>query len=164
MRGQILKTDQGISHEVFREPSVAEGEGDEEAEQEGEDAPQKKDMDDILNNFRHIYVKEVVREPKMHFYKVPRLGAFMSVPLAYNSCLFEEALDNAVSDYLQVQKAREEQNKEKAEWEEEKFRIREDKEKAGEIYEPEIRDWEVIEEKVFDTEEEQYVVCLDSLG
>jgi hypothetical protein len=45
-------------------------------------------------------VKEVVREPKMHFYKVPRLGSFLAIPLVYNSCLFEEALDNAVQDYI----------------------------------------------------------------
>jgi len=35
----------------------------------------------------HIYVPEVVREPKMHFYKVPRLGAFLAIPLEYKSCL-----------------------------------------------------------------------------
>ena len=46
--------------------------------------------------FKHTYVKEVVREPLMHFYRVPRLGAFMAVPLVYNSCLSESALDNAV--------------------------------------------------------------------
>lgn len=75
--------------------------------------------DDILSTFRHIYVKEVVREPKMHFYKVPRLGAFLAVPLEYSSCLSENALDNAVRDYLEVQRALEEQDKLKAEWEEE---------------------------------------------
>jgi len=77
------------------------------AEEEGEEgeegAPKKKaEQDDILTSFRHIYVKEVVREPKMHFYKVPRLGAFMAVPLVYNSCLTEEALDNAVADFIDV--------------------------------------------------------------
>lgn len=55
-----------------------------------------------MTSFKHIYVKEVVREPRMHYYKVPRLGAFMAVPLVYNSCLFEDALDNAVADYLDV--------------------------------------------------------------
>ena len=51
---------------------------------------------DILHTFRHIYVKEVVREPRMHFYKVPRLGSFMAVPLIYKSCLLEGSLDTAV--------------------------------------------------------------------
>ena len=52
----------------------------------------------------HIYVPEVVREPKMHFYRVPRLGAFMAVPLEYNSCLFEKSLDQSIADYLTYQK------------------------------------------------------------
>lgn len=77
----------------------------EEGDEVQENAVNKPNLDDILNNFRHIYVKEVVREPRMHFYKVPRLGAFMAVPLVYNSCLFEEALDNAVQDYLETKKA-----------------------------------------------------------
>jgi hypothetical protein len=47
----------------------------------------------------HIYVPDVVREPKMHFYRVPRLGAFLAVPLEYNSCLFEKALDQSITDY-----------------------------------------------------------------
>lgn len=120
--------------------------------------------EDILKSFRHIYVREVVREPKMHFYQVPRLGCFIAIPLAYNSCLFEDALDNAVLDYITVQKSREEQNKERFEWEDEQNRLREEREKNGEIYEPEPREWEVIEEKPFDTIEEQYVVCIDTLG
>jgi len=56
-------------------------------------------IDPELNLIKHVYVKEDVREPRMHFYKVPRLGAFMAIPLVYNSCLFEEALDTAVKDY-----------------------------------------------------------------
>jgi hypothetical protein len=47
-------------------------------------------------------VKEVVREPRMHFFKVPRLGSYLAVRLEYQSCLFEDALDAAVSDYLDV--------------------------------------------------------------
>lgn len=51
-----------------------------------------------------------------------------------------------------------------AEWEEEKQHEREEKERAGEAYEPEPREWEEIAEKPFDTFEEKYVVCLDTLG
>lgn len=47
-------------------------------------------------------MKEVVREPRMHFYKVPRLGSYMAIRLEYESCLFEEALAAAVSDYIEV--------------------------------------------------------------
>ena len=56
-------------------------------------------MDELMAYHYHIYVPDVVREPKMHFYRVPRLGAFLAVPLEYNSCLFEKALDQSITDY-----------------------------------------------------------------
>lgn len=101
MKGKILKVDQGIAHEVFRDPSVAEeAPADEEELAEGQE--QKQKSDDILTSFRHIHVKEVVREPKMHFYDVPRLGSFIAIPLEYLSCLSESALDNSVLEFLTV--------------------------------------------------------------
>jgi len=69
-----------------------------------------------LETFKHIYVPEVVRESKMHFWKVPRLGAFLAVPLVYKSVLFEEAFDSAVADYLDVKKRKADQEREKAEY------------------------------------------------
>lgn len=119
---QVLKSDQGISHDVFKEGDAAEGEGEQEEKGEGEEAEgqaKKEGEQDIINTFKHIYVKEVVREPRMHFYKVPRLGCFMAVPLSYSSCSTEEALDHAVTDYFDVAKRKEEQQKQIDEWEEE---------------------------------------------
>ena len=51
-----------MSHEVFKEPE--EGEGAEGEEGEGQE--EKKDTD-IISSFKHTYVPEVVREPRMHF-------------------------------------------------------------------------------------------------
>ena len=42
---------------------------------------------------RHIFVKEVVREPRIHFYNVPRLGSYLAIKLEYSACLSEEAFD-----------------------------------------------------------------------
>ena len=42
----------------------------------------------------------------------------MAVPLVYNSCLSDEALEAAVEDYKQVKEAQEEQAKQKTEYEE----------------------------------------------
>lgn len=51
-------------------------------------------------------VPEVVREPKIHFYTVPRLGSYLAIKLEYNSCLFEEAFDDAVEDYTVINQKR----------------------------------------------------------
>ncbi len=45
---------------------------------------------------------EVVRDPKVHFYKVPKLGSYMAIRLEYSSCLFEEAFDAGVVDLIEV--------------------------------------------------------------
>jgi hypothetical protein len=38
----------------------------------------------------------------MWFKTVPRLGAFMAVPIIYNSCLSEQALEAAIADLQNV--------------------------------------------------------------
>jgi hypothetical protein len=38
----------------------------------------------------------------MHFFRVPRLGSYIAIRLEYESCLFEEALDAAVADFIDV--------------------------------------------------------------
>ena len=47
-------------------------------------------------------MREVVREPRIYYYKVPRLGSYMAIRLEYNSCQFEEAFDSGVNDLIQV--------------------------------------------------------------
>lgn len=98
MIGRTLGPDQGISHDVFKEGSAG-GEGEAEAEGEEGDVTSPRQAEDILKTFKGVvYVNEVVREPRMNYQKVPRLGCYMAVPLVYNSCLSDEALDAAVAD------------------------------------------------------------------
>lgn len=47
----------------------------------------------------HIIVPEVVKEPKMHYYRVPKLGSYLAIKLEYDSCLFEYAFDEAIENY-----------------------------------------------------------------
>ena len=155
----VLDQDQApISHAVFKE-----AEGDEEAQEAVESGAEEELViskeKDIIESFKHSYVPEVVREPRMHFKKVPRLGCFMAVPLVYNSCLFNEALEEAVENYQVVQKEREEQEKLRAEKEEGK----EGKEEGGEV-ENEEPSFKEIEFEPFKTFKEEYVICLDTLG
>jgi len=104
MVDKVLKQEQGLTFDVFKDPEVAQAEEGQQppAEEEvtaGLKSPQKE-KPEVLP--RTIYVKEVVREPRMHFFKVPRLGCYMAIRLEYESCLFEESLDAAVVDYIEV--------------------------------------------------------------
>lgn len=94
MIGKVLTPEEGISHDVFKDAEEEEEvQPEEENLEEGAEANKKVKDDDILKTMKHIYVSEVVREPRIHFYKVPRLGSFLAIPLIYKSCLHSNALD-----------------------------------------------------------------------
>ena len=87
--------------------------------EEGEPIVKEKE-EDILDTFKnYVYVPEVVRKDGMQFQKVPRLGSFLAVPIVYQSCLFDEALEAAAADYVDVETRKEQQVREKNAHEEE---------------------------------------------
>lgn len=51
----------------------------------------------------YLKVDEVVREPGIRYFKVPKLGSYLAIKLEYNSCLYEDAFMEAVDDYLDVE-------------------------------------------------------------
>ena len=109
MVGKVLPPDLGISHELFGAAGDEAGDGDGDGgdgdgDGDGEDVAANADKSDILNTFKHKYVKDVVREKKIHFWLVPRLGSFMAVPLTYKSCLSEAAIDKAIVNWQEVLK------------------------------------------------------------
>jgi hypothetical protein len=67
-------------------------------------------------------VSEVVREQKMKFFRVPRLGSYMVIKMTYDSCLNEDALDDAVRDQQEVNARVKAQDDERKEFEDEQER------------------------------------------
>lgn len=113
---KILKPDQGVTYELFNDapPEEAEAEAAPEVDDEGNEIPKPvKEPEEILP--KKLVVNEVVRESKIHFFKVPKLGSYMAIRLEYETCLFEEALDSGVSDALAInEKARIQQEEKQA--------------------------------------------------
>jgi hypothetical protein len=94
-------------------------------------------------------VKEVVREPRMHFFKVPKLGSYIAIKLEYESCLFEESLAAAVLDHIEIRHKQRELEEEKRAYYE---KLEEDKAEQEEGQEPrEERRWEEIQPQPFIT-------------
>ena len=108
MVDQILKQDEGITYQALfngeEEPAAEDAEEEpEEVDDDGNPIPKpKKEKPEKLPKFK--LVDEVVREPNMHYYNVPRLGSYLAIKLEYNSCLFEEAFDDAVVNFGEVAK------------------------------------------------------------
>lgn len=161
MVDRVLTAEMGpVSHGCFGEQA----EEEEPAEEEDADAPPKPKTTDILSTFKHVYVSQVVRDPRMWFKRVPRLGSFMAVPLCYQSCLSDEALESATADFQDVTARKAELQKEVDQFEDEQAAKKDAAESAGEPFELETRDWPEIDFAPFISAEQKFVVCLDSMG
>jgi hypothetical protein len=68
MIGDKLKLGEGVTHGIFKEGG--EGEDGEEGDAEAEEGQEEKSVHEDLP--KHLFVKEVVREPKIKFFKVPK--------------------------------------------------------------------------------------------
>lgn len=95
---------------MFKEPEAppAEEPPAEDPPAEGEPAAPAEPKEEPEKFPTHVYIPEVVREPKMHFFKVPRLGSYMAINLTFDSCLNEAAFDKAYEDHNQLAEQREE--------------------------------------------------------
>jgi hypothetical protein len=71
-----------------------------------ENEPEKKDEAEKEILPKHILIPEVVREPRIHYYDVPKLGSYLTIKLEYQSCLSEDAFDAALQDYIEVEQKR----------------------------------------------------------
>ena len=92
------------------------------------------------------------------------MGSFMAVPFEYKSCLSAKALEEAVADIQYLHKAREEQDKARAEWEEDQQKAQDEAERNGAPFEREKKVWDELLEKPYSTKKKSYVVCIDTLG
>ena len=112
MVDKVLKQNEGITYSLFTEEPPAEDEAPAQEPASGDEGAPATEQAGKPKPLRHILVPEVVREPKIHFYTVPRLGSYLAIKLEYNSCLFEEAFDQATADYAVVNQKRAELEKE----------------------------------------------------
>ena len=127
----------------------------------------KKDDDGNVipsEDLNHILIKEVVREPRIHFFKVPRLGSYMAIRLEYDSCLFTEAYNDGIKDALNCKDRMREQEDAKREHEEKERDRKEECEANDMEYVRDEGTWPEIKPKAYTTQKVKYVVCLNTMG
>ena len=166
MIDKCLRSDQGLTFDVFKDlEEEKKEEAAEEAEENAEGQEEKKEAVEEKEVFpRHIDVPEVVREPRMHFFRVPRLGSYCAIRLEYQSCLSVEAFDAGLQDMLSVFDRQKQRAEDIKAWEENQREMQEEAEAAGEAFTPEQKVFEEIEMAPFKTEKVTYVVCLNTMG
>jgi hypothetical protein len=153
LTNKVLRETEGVAHDVFSEEFTT-------ANQEYEEQAGREPVAD----YKYVYVPEVVREPRMHYWIVPRLGSFMAVPLVYKSCLNIDSFDRAVDDILAYQEAVNTQEEEKRAFETQQATLQAEKVAANEEFEPEEREWSDIDAPVVQHKLKKFVVCMDCMG
>lgn len=113
---------------------------------------------------RFVLVPEVVKEPRMFFYRVPRLGSYLAIRLEFQSCMFEEAFDAGLADYLAMQEREKERQEKYKVWEADEKERKEEAEGNGEEFKPTEFNMEEIAAKPFLTQKISFVVCLNTMG
>ncbi len=138
------------------DPKVRRAEKERAREQAEKEAEEK--------NIKMTLIKDVIRDGKIKFFKVPRLGCYVAVSIRHPCCVSEQSLDKAFDSYLEVLKKRAEQEKANQLKQEEMQKEKEDKEAAGEEYKETPLVWEEFEEPAYECRDESYYLCLDTLG
>jgi len=116
---KTLSADQGLTFDVFKDPEAVEEEAAAEPEMDENGEPiivEKKVVEKLPVS---VLIDEVVREPRIHFFKVPRLGSYLAVRLEYNTCLFEKAFEEGVTDMQSVMERRQAQQEAMNKWKDE---------------------------------------------
>jgi len=136
----------GVTFEVLEDKPIAK------IEEEGEEGAteSKPEVKSIFDGYpQHLVVPEVVRDPRVHFYKVPRLGSYMAIRLEYNTCLFEEAFDAGVLDLIEVNERLRIQEEERANFERMEEERKAQADADGEVFKPDNKEWPKIETKPY---------------
>ena len=89
-----------MTYDLFRDEDKDEKEPTAEEEEPDEEG---KPIEKVEKLPKFIIIPEVVREPRIHYYDVPKLGSYLAIKLEYESCLFEEAFDAGLQDYIEVE-------------------------------------------------------------
>ena len=45
---------------------------------------------------------DVVRESRMHYFRLPKLGAYLAIPLIIDSCLTEDSFDEGLIKRIEI--------------------------------------------------------------
>jgi hypothetical protein len=115
---KFLEPGTGVTYKLIN-PNDEEGEeGEEEKKEEANDDEEENEekkeepKEEVLNN---IEIEEVVNEPKIHFFREPRLGSYIAIDIRYQSSLQYSSLTSAIENLNEYKVKKEEQDKRLAE-------------------------------------------------
>ena len=96
LKYKYLENEQGVTYDLFKpkedNPEVSPENAEVNPEEGGEEAP-KAPKEYIPN---HLLIEEVVRNPKIKFFREPKLGCYLTIDLTYKSSLSPASLNSSI--------------------------------------------------------------------
>lgn len=112
-----------------------------------------------------VFVKEVLREEKMHYFKVPKLGSYIAMPISHLTCLNDISLEAAITDHVAYYQRIEEQEKSKKEYEDMAAEAKAKAEENEEEYKPPTPPtYKQFKLSPYIKTTNNYVLCFDTMG
>lgn len=162
LKGKFLPESSGVTYEVFKTEA---------------DPPDQADGDNtkkvpVKDENGCVYVPDVVMNPDMYYFSIPRLGAYFAVPMVIRSYLNDASFDDAVAKL----KTYAENLKENEDLKQGKINELNDQiENARGVNEDEVQrlteeleeienNWEGVPEPIFEADSKMYALCCDTLG
>lgn len=150
-----------MTYDVFTQPDPA----------SNPQNPDGADDDEVEKEptVKYKHVTDVVSEPNMYYFEIPRLGAYLAVPMIVKSYLNVASFDDALTKLQvyeeQVAVAKEERLKTEKIFEERISKAKENEEDVDEIIrEYKETNWTEVPFPDFEHEVKKYVLCSDTLG
>ena len=127
LEDQYLEQNQGVTFDLILPQQKPPQEGEEQKNQEKQPMPQieqKKEEMPKEAELNNILIKDVVNEPRMKFFREPRLGCYLSLDLTYKTSLNYNSLLSAIKCTKEYEEAKSAQEKRKKEWSDQQEEIK----------------------------------------
>lgn len=159
----VLHEGKGVTYKVFEAEAA-------QTDKQPDD-PANGDENEKEPQLRSLYIADVVTEPNMHFFEIPRLGSYLAVPLIIKSYLNIESFDSAIVKLKEYAELEADSLKKKeeaiADFEEKIQKARDAEEDDSDLlaqYEEYKNAWTPVEKPDIAHEVKKFVLACDSLG
>ena len=125
LKGKCLDENKGVTYSLF---GVQQNNPDPNAENQGEQAEQQQPTDGQINpeqnkkdenkndKIKTVEVDDVLLDPRVVFFKEPRLGSYYALNIDYASSLSYKSLQNSIEKYTEYTKLKNDYDQRFAEW------------------------------------------------
>ena len=112
LKFKLLEADSGVTYDLFMPKSQkTKNKNEEDSEDEDSEAAKKAKIiavsdnnlnseNEFFSDSNFVFVDEVVRDPRIKFFREPRLGCYLAIEIAINSSLSSTSLYSAIENLI----------------------------------------------------------------